>query len=63
MRKRVVNRKTGETDIKLSINLDDSNTEKNKINTGCGFLDHMLIGSMLIVRAIPTWTTTTLLKI
>ena len=42
MRKRVIKRKTGETDIRISINLDDSNTEKNKIDTGCGFLDHML---------------------
>ena len=42
MRKREIKRKTGETDIKLSLNLDDSNTDKNKIDTGCGFLDHML---------------------
>lgn len=35
-----INRKTNETDIKLSLNLDG--TGKSEINTGCGFLDHML---------------------
>lgn len=41
MRFAEINRKTNETDIKLKLNIDgkgDSN-----INTGCGFLDHMLI--------------------
>lgn len=41
MRSATINRKTAETDIKLTLNLDgrgDSN-----INSGCGFLDHMLI--------------------
>lgn len=33
-------RKTAETDIKLNLNLDGSG--KGNINTGCGFLDHML---------------------
>ena len=33
-------RKTGETDIKISLNIDG--TGKNTINTGIGFLDHML---------------------
>jgi imidazoleglycerol-phosphate dehydratase len=40
MRKAVVNRKTGETDIALSLVLDGSG--KADIRTGCGFLDHML---------------------
>lgn len=40
MRKSYIERKTAETDIKLSLCLDC--TEKNEIDTGCGFLDHML---------------------
>ena len=40
MRNSTVNRKTGETDIKLNLNLDVC--EKGVIKTGCGFLDHML---------------------
>lgn len=39
-RKSVVNRKTNETDIYLSLNLDG--TGKADISTGIGFLDHML---------------------
>lgn len=35
-----VKRATAETDIRLKLNLDGSGTAK--INTGCGFLDHML---------------------
>ena len=40
MRKALIERKTNETDIKLSINLDGKG--KSEINSGCGFLDHML---------------------
>ena len=40
MRTANVNRKTAETDIRLSLNLDG--TGKSQIATGCGFLDHML---------------------
>ena len=40
MRTSEINRKTAETDISLSLNLDG--TGKSEINTGCGFLDHML---------------------
>ena len=35
-----IERKTGETDISLTLNIDGSG--KSNINTGCGFLDHML---------------------
>lgn len=40
MRIAEINRKTAETDIKLSLNIDGSG--ESKINSGCGFLDHML---------------------
>lgn len=40
MRKAETKRKTGETNIALTLNLDGSG--KGDINTGCGFLDHML---------------------
>ena len=40
MRKSEIKRNTAETKIELSLNLDGSG--KSDINTGCGFLDHML---------------------
>ncbi len=40
MRKSEIIRKTAETDIKLILNIDGSG--KSDIQTGCGFLDHML---------------------
>ena len=40
MRTAAINRKTNETDIRLTLNLDGSG--KSEINSGVGFLDHML---------------------
>jgi len=40
MRNAVIDRKTAETDISLKLNLDGNG--EYKIDTGCGFLDHML---------------------
>ena len=40
MRKAEISRKTAETDICLSLAIDGSG--KSEIQTGCGFLDHML---------------------
>ena len=40
MRSVTIARKTAETDILLTLNLDG--TGKADISTGCGFLDHML---------------------
>lgn len=40
MRTSEINRKTNETDIKMKLNIDGEG--KNSIDTGCGFLDHML---------------------
>ena len=40
MRYAEIERKTGETDIKLALCLDGEG--KSEIETGCGFLDHML---------------------
>ena len=40
MRNSNISRKTAETDIKLSLNVDGSG--KSEIDSGCGFLDHML---------------------
>lgn len=40
MREAYIERKTAETDIKLRLALDG--TGKGQIQTGCGFMDHML---------------------
>ena len=40
MRIATINRKTNETDISLTLNIDG--TGVSDINSGCGFLDHML---------------------
>ncbi|MBO5931523.1 MAG: imidazoleglycerol-phosphate dehydratase HisB [Clostridia bacterium] len=40
MRTSEISRKTAETDISLALNLDGEGT--SQIDTGCGFLDHML---------------------
>lgn len=40
MRTSEISRKTAETDIALKLNLDGNGT--SDINSGCGFLDHML---------------------
>lgn len=40
MRKSQITRKTNETDIRLSLNIDGSGSYQ--INTGCGFFDHMM---------------------
>ena len=40
MRNSNIDRKTAETDIKLTLSLDGKG--KSEIDTGCGFLDHML---------------------
>lgn len=41
LRKVKINRKTSETDIQISLNIDGKG--KSKVDTGIGFLDHMLV--------------------
>lgn len=41
MRYAQIDRKTAETDISLKLNIDGRG--ESSINTGCGFLDHMLV--------------------
>lgn len=41
MRTAQIDRKTAETDISITLDLDGKG--ESEINTGCGFLDHMLI--------------------
>ena len=65
MRTASVARKTNETDIRLSLNLDG--TGKSTVESGVGFLDHMLTllartadwTWMSLATGIPRWTTTT----
>ena len=40
MRKSDVKRRTAETDITLTLDIDGSG--RSKIESGCGFMDHML---------------------
>ncbi len=40
MRKAEINRRTGETEIRIVLDLDG--TGKNRVDTGVGFMDHML---------------------
>ena len=40
MRQAEINRKTAETDIKLTLDIDGRGV--SKVDTGCAFLDHML---------------------
>ena len=42
MRSANVERNTNETKIKVFLDLDDGRSEKNNIDTGIGFMDHML---------------------
>ena len=40
MRTAEITRRTAETDIRLTLNIDGAG--KADVDTGCGFLDHML---------------------
>ena len=62
MRRAEICRKTAETDIRLTLNLDGA--ESGGIDTGIGFLDHMLtllahhsrFGLAVKCSATPMWT-------
>lgn len=41
-----LDRKTNETDIKITINLDDKFDQKIHIDTGIGFLDHVRMSNV-----------------
>ena len=47
MRTSEIIRKTGETSIRLALNLDGSG--KNELDTGVGFLNHMLADRKSVV--------------
>ena len=54
MRKAEVNRKTGETDIRILLDLDG--TGRSTVDTGVGFLDHILMFfGMIVVFVIDVW--------
>ena len=65
MRTAEITRKTAETDIRLKLDLDGRG--KSSIDSGVGFLDHMLTLSQSTAgsissfpaKAIPRWTITT----
>jgi hypothetical protein len=48
-------RKTNETDIKVSINLDDKFDQKINIDTGIGFLDHVSSKVNYLTFLTLTW--------
>lgn len=66
MRTKTIKRTTNETDISLTLNLDG--TGQAQIESGCGFLDHMLtlfarhgrFDLSLSCKGVPRWTFTIL---
>lgn len=60
-----LDRKTNETDIKVSINLDDKFDQKIHIDTGIGFLDHVGLtavhNTLTLTHRYPTCRCITLL--